>query len=112
MRLGMYALKRLIMALPTLFGITTVTFILVNLAPGSPVDQKLDQIKFGSLAKSGAHGGPARGNQGVSQAVIDALKKQYGFDKPLIVRYGIWLRNIACLDFGESFVYGRPTLDV
>ncbi len=44
--------------------------------------------------------------------VIEALKKQYGFDKPVHVRYWIWLKNIARLDFGESFTYEEPVIDV
>lgn len=93
------------MMIPTLLGITVLSFIIINLAPGSPVEQKLQAIRMG-----GAMGGPAggRGDTGVSQAVIDALNKQYGFDKPLHVRYGIWLKNIATLNFGESFKYEEP----
>ena len=44
--------------------------------------------------------------------VIEALKKQYGFDKPAHIRYLIWLRNIAFMDFGESFKYQEPVIDV
>lgn len=43
---------------------------------------------------------------------MEALKKQYGFDKPLYQRYFIWLKNIATLNFGESFTYEEPVLDV
>jgi microcin C transport system permease protein len=49
---------------------------------------------------------------GVSNEVMEAIKKQYGFDKPMHIRYLIWLRNIVTLDFGESFTYRRPVIDV
>ncbi|MGZ3809962.1 MAG: ABC transporter permease subunit, partial [Bacteriovorax sp.] len=48
----------------------------------------------------------------VSEEVVAALKKQYGFDKPIHVRYWIWLKNIAHLNFGESFTYEEPVLNV
>ncbi|MEK7357472.1 MAG: ABC transporter permease subunit [Bdellovibrionota bacterium] len=87
--------------------------MIINLAPGSPVEQKLQQIRFGGAMGSGGGGAKggvssSRGESGVSQEVIDALNKQYGFDKPLLVRYGIWLKNIATLDFGQSFKYEEP----
>ncbi|WP_413291794.1 ABC transporter permease subunit [Bdellovibrio sp. HCB185ZH] len=100
--------------IPTFFGITVVTFVLINLAPGSPIEQKLQAIRFGSGAAGGggASSVGGRGDTGVNEEVIEALKKQYGFDKPLHVRYLIWLKNISRLDFGESFTYQEPVIDV
>lgn len=92
--------------IPTLFGITLVSFVIINLAPGSPVEQRLQQMRMGG----GGEGG--RGQTGVSDEVVEALKRQYGFDKPAHVRYGIWLKNISRLDFGQSFTYEEPVLDV
>ena len=100
-----YLIKRLIFMLPTLFGITLVCFVIINLAPGSPVEQALSRIRFAS-------GGGGSANAGVSDEVLDAIKKQYGFDKPLHMRYLIWLKNIATLDFGESFKYHQPVVEV
>lgn len=109
-----YILRRILMMIPTLFGITVLSFVLINLAPGSPVEQKLQAIRMGGAmgGGGGAGGMGGRGDMGVSQDVIDALNKQYGFDKPLLVRYGIWLKNIATLDFGDSFKYEEPVTDV
>jgi microcin C transport system permease protein len=99
--------------IPTLFGITLVVFVIINLAPGSPIEQKLQAIRFGS-GMGARSSGAARANndQGVSNEVMDALKKQYGFDKPMPVRYVIWLKNLAHLDFGRSFSYEVPVLEV
>ena len=98
--------------IPTLFGITIICFFIINLAPGSPIEQKLQQIRFvGGQGSAGGHGSVSgRGDQGVSNEVIEALKQQYGFDKPILVRYGIWLKNLATLDFGRSFTYEEPVL--
>lgn len=104
-----YLLRRLVIMIPTLFGISIVVFVIINLAPGSPVEQKLQAIRFAGA--QGAEGGHGRGDQSVSQAVVDALNKQYGFDKPLLTRYGIWLKNIFTLNFGDSFTYEEPVLD-
>lgn len=100
-----YTFQRLLWMLPTIFGITLVCFVIINLAPGGPVEQAISKIRFGA-------GGGGGSSIGVSQEVMDALKKQYGFDKPAYVRYAIWLKNLATADFGESFVYKMPVTDV
>ena len=95
-----YILRRLLLAIPTFLGITLVTFLIINAAPGGPIEQKLQQLRMGGKSTQ------------VSQEVLDDLAKQYGFDKPVHVRYMIWLKNITRLDFGESFSYQEPAIDV
>ncbi|MEK2644010.1 ABC transporter permease subunit [Bdellovibrio sp. BCCA] len=110
-----YLIRRLLLMIPTFFGITVLTFVLINLAPGSPIEQKLQAIRFGSAGGGGGGGGGGintRGDTSVNEEVIEALKKQYGFDKPLHERYIIWVKNLARLDFGESFTYQEPVIDV
>ncbi len=99
-----YILRRLLLAIPTFLGITLVTFLIINAAPGGPIEQKLQQIRMG--------GGDGGKSTQVSQEILDDLAKQYGFDKPVHVRYMIWLKNITRLDFGESFSYQEPAIDV
>ena len=112
--MGLYFLRRIFLMIPTLLGITLVCFIVINLAPGGPIQQKLMLMRFGGALGAGAPAGPGyeRGDQGVSEEIIEALKRQYGFDKPLLVRYGLWLKNIVTLNFGDSFIYEEPVLDV
>lgn len=100
-----YLLRRLLLVLPTLFGITIVVFIIINLAPGSPIEQKIQQLQM-AASQSGS------GRATVSQEVIEALNQQYGFDKPILERYWIWLKNLSRLDFGESFAFEEPVIDV
>ncbi|AHI04764.1 peptide ABC transporter, permease protein [Bdellovibrio bacteriovorus W] len=112
-----YLIRRLLLMIPTFLGITLVTFTLINLAPGSPIEQKLQAIRFGAAGGGGGGGAGggginSRGDTGVNEEIIEALKKQYGFDKPVHVRYGIWLKNLSRLDFGESFTYQEPVIDV
>lgn len=99
--------------IPTFLGITIISFIIINLAPGSPVQQLISDMRFaGGGGGGGASGSVTGGESGVNEEIIAELNRQYGFDKPLLVRYGMWLKNIFTLDFGESFAYRAPVLDV
>jgi microcin C transport system permease protein len=111
-----YLIRRFMLMIPTLIGVTVISFAIVNLAPGSPIEQKIQQMKFAGGGGDGAStsGGVASNSNtsGVSNEVMEALKKQYGFDKPVHVRYWIWIKNIVKFDFGESFTYEEPVVDV
>tara|TARA_R110002072_G_scaffold1989_5_gene16639 strand:- start:95817 stop:96815 length:999 start_codon:yes stop_codon:yes gene_type:complete len=98
--------------IPTLFGITLIVFMIINLAPGSPIEQKIQQMRFGGGISNTGSEGSNKGDKAVSDEVVEALKKQYGFDKPVHIRYLLWLKNLATLDFGESFTYEEPVIDV
>lgn len=81
-----YTIRRILLALPTLFGITLVTFLVINLAPGDPASVQADQVM----------------DPRISIRVYEQLREYYGLDKPLLVRYGDWLKRIVTLDFGNS----------
>jgi microcin C transport system permease protein len=105
------------MMIPTLLGVTIIVFIIINLAPGSPIEQKLQALKFGGGASAGganqiAGSSSQSGSSTVSNEVLEALKKQYGFDKPIHERYFLWLKNILTLNLGESFTYEEPVSNV
>jgi peptide/nickel transport system permease protein len=87
-----YALRRLLLSIPLLIGITFISFLVIHLAPGEPVE-----LQTGDLSVQG----DARQKQ--------ALRELYGLDQPLHVQYGRWLARLARLDFGRSFsADGRP----
>jgi microcin C transport system permease protein len=94
---------------PTFLGITLVSFLIINLAPGGPIEQKIQAMRFGSSGEGGMSRG---GDSTLNEKVIESLKQQYGFDKPVHERYWIWLKNLARLDFGESFTYEEPVMKV
>ena len=96
------------MIIPTFFGISILTFVFINMAPGGPIEQKLQSIRYGS----GGDGGGSRGTVIVNDAILEELKHQYGFDKPLHTRYFIWLKNLVHFDFGNSTAYDEPVLDI
>jgi peptide/nickel transport system permease protein len=88
-----YIIKRLLLMIPLIFGITLITFSVIHLAPGGPVEVETEM----SL-KSSAQ---AREN----------LKKLYGLDKPVHIQYLDWLKRFIKLDFGKSFVDGKKVVD-
>jgi len=91
-----YILKRLLQAIPLLLGIATITFLIVHIAPGDPMDVFMEKQQRKEL----------------DPRVIEALRHRYGLDQPLPVQYAKWLRNLAHGDLGESFRYRRPVLDL
>lgn len=93
-----YLIRRLLLIVPTFIGISLITFLVVQLAPGSPVYMKLRQ----------AEGGMTAGVE--SEQIIEQTKKLYGLDKPIHIRYVIWLGKLACLDFGDSYKDQRPVI--
>ena len=105
-----YLARRMMALIPTLLGITIIAFVIINLAPGGPIEQKLMQMRFGTGGEGSSFGHNTQ--QAVSQEVIDELKKQYGFDKPLPTRYLLWLKNLSKFDFGQSFSFEEPVLKV
>jgi len=83
-----YFLRRLLLTIPTFFGCTFVVFVIVQMAPGGPIEQKLQQLRAASQEGSAAS---ATADQTIPQSAIDELKRQYHFDRPMWERYLIWL---------------------
>ena len=109
-----YILKRLLLIPFTLWGIITVNFIIIQLAPGGPVDYMLAQYrgmntdsKSQFTATAEVNTGTAQskyvGAQGVPEDLVKALEQQFGFDKPWYYRYGKMLKDYLCFDFGKSY---------
>lgn len=101
-----YILRRLIAMIPTLLGITLTTFVLIQFVPGGPVEAALQRIR------SGGASGASKSGLEVTEELRQQLERQYGFDKPAPVRYVLWLKNLSKLDFGSSFSYEMPVLDL
>ncbi len=121
-RMGRYLLKRLLLIVPTLFGVVLINFTIVQFAPGGPVEQIIAEATFGQASTtSGISGGADVGGTGLSNtaasygldpAIIADLERQFGFDKPAHERFFIMVKNYAVLDFGDSFFQDRPVLDL
>ena len=120
-----YVGKRLLLIVPTLFGIITINFFIVQLAPGGPVDQMLAQMSGEAIGATvriaGAAAAPGAadtmttqfpGAEGVDPELIAALEKQFGFDRPLHERYLQLLSDYLRFDLGESYYQNRPVVSL
>lgn len=91
-----FILKRLLQAIPLLVGVATLTFIVVRLAPGDPMDMYLERAV----------------ERGMSLETIEMVRQRFGLEDPLPVQYVKWLRQVAQGDLGVSFRYRRPVSDL
>ena len=120
-----YIIRRLMFMVPTVLGIMLVAFVVIQFAPGGPVEQVIAKLTgsdtgatsrisgspSGDFGARGVQGGSQidagtskyRGAQGLDPAFIKSLEKQFGFDKPAYERFGIMLWNYARFDFGKSY---------
>ena len=102
-----YILKRLLLMLPTLFGVLLLTFVVIQFVPGGPVEQYLAEAKTGTGGVAEGGGLSYRGAQGVDAKRLAEIKALYGFDKPAPERFWIMLKNYARLDLGRSFFQNK-----
>ncbi|RKP54571.1 microcin C ABC transporter permease YejB [Pararobbsia silviterrae] len=99
-----YILKRLLLMIPTLIGVLTVTFVVIQFVPGGPVEQAVHDLRKAS--EQGAVAGMTyRGSSGIDPQQIAQLRAQYGFDKPPLTRYVSMLGQFARFDLGESYFW-------
>jgi len=129
-----YILRRLLLIVPTLFGIMLVSFSLIQFAPGGPVERIIAQITGTDVAATSRIGGSAggdfgasapannagdmatsskyRGAQGLDPEFIKKLEKQFGFDKPPYERFAMMIWNYGRFDFGESYFRDVSVIDL
>jgi len=100
----LYFFKRLLLMVPTLLGVLTVTFIVIQFVPGGPVEQVLAEAR---ASQKGGEGSAYKASRDIDKKQIDELKKLYGFDKPAHVRYVEMLANFARFDLGRSFMQNK-----
>lgn len=109
-----YVLKRLLLMVPTLFGVLLLTFVVIQFVPGGPVEQMVAQLQGRDSGGEGAAatGAGYRGRQGVDAARIEEIKAFYGFDKPAHERFVQMLGQFARLDLGKSFFYPKSVWEL
>ncbi|ONG53196.1 microcin ABC transporter permease [Pseudoroseomonas deserti] len=128
--MGAYLLRRLALLVPTLFGIILINFLIVQAAPGGPVQQALAEMRgqggstigrltgesqgeIRSAAGSGGEGGNTyAGARGMDPAVVREIERQFGFDRPPAERFLKMLKGYVTFDFGESLFRGRRVIDL
>ncbi|UFN48333.1 microcin C ABC transporter permease YejB [Roseomonas sp. OT10] len=130
-----YLLRRLLLVVPTLFGIILINFVVIQFAPGGPVEQMIAELRgqggstLGRLTGegqgaaqapqsqggSGGEGGAVgtyRGARGLDPAIVRDIERTFGFDKPAHVRFFEMLSGYLRFDFGQSLFRGRPVIDL
>ena len=122
-----YIVRRLLLMIPTLFGILLLNFLIIQLAPGGPVEQALAHpqgfsvdatSRIGSGERSDisadAQGGDSqyRGAQGMDPSLVAEIEQLYGFDKPAHERFFKMLTDYLTFDFGRSFFSDKPVVDL
>lgn len=126
-----YILRRLLLMVPTIFGIMAISFAIVQFAPGGPVERVIAQLQghdVGATSRfTGAQDGSTlgtntaaqaavnskyRGAQGLDPEFIAELETQFGFDKPVHERFFKMVGDYARFDFGESYYRDIPVIDL
>ncbi|WP_110600465.1 microcin C ABC transporter permease YejB [Salinicola lusitanus] len=111
-----YVVRRLLLMIPTLLGILLLNFIIVQAAPGGPIDQMMARFEgLSSTASTGLEGGggdsvggnDSRRLQGVNDQLRQTLTEEFGFDKPAWERFALMLRDYATFDLGDSLFRGQ-----
>ena len=113
--MGTYILKRLLLIIPTLFFILLINFVVIQIAPGGPVEQAIQQAEaFQGMGTTGgetaatSNSSNYQGAKGLSDEMVAKIEAQYGFDKPAHERFWKMLTSYVQLDFGTSFFKDKP----
>src|ERR1700761_9210121 len=93
-----YIAKSLLLMIPTLLGVLTITFVIAQFVPGGPVEQVIAQMRHRSVNGGTAHE--------INPQQLEQIKRQFGFDKPPLTRYFLMLRDYSRFHLGRSFSYG------
>jgi len=99
-----YIGRRILLMVPTLLGVLTVTFVIAQFVPGGPVEQVIAQMRHRSNSGAMTHE--------ITPKQIEQIKRQFGFDKPPLERYVLMLRDYASFNLGRSFTYGNDVWTV
>ncbi len=122
-----YIIRRLLLMIPTLFGIMLINFAIVQIAPGGPVEQtiaRLQGLDIGGTSRISGSGqsevrssasnqnSKYRGAQGLDPELVAKIERLYGFDKPAHERFWLMLKNYSSFNFGESFYRDAKVTDL
>lgn len=107
-----YFIRRLLLIIPTFLGITLAVFVITHFVPGGPVERQIMRYRMAAMTEGGAAGGTGGSSVSLPAEAIEEIRRFYGFDKPVHIRYLEWLGNVIRLDLGNSYVYQEPVWDV
>lgn len=110
-----YFIRRILLTIPTFIGITIIFFFILQIVPGGPLEQEIMKLRAGMASMGEASGGKAIGSGApmeIPEDAMEEMKKFYGMDKPIHMRYLTWIWNVIHFDLGRSYVYAEPVWDV
>lgn len=107
-----YFIRRFLLIIPTFIGITLITFLILQVVPGGPLEMELMKLRMGGQSGEIGTSTSGSGTVNIPESALKEMKEFYGFDKPIIIRYLNWLGNLIRFDFGKSYVYAEPVWDV
>ncbi len=109
-----YFIRRLLLIVPTFIGITIMVFTITRFVPGGPIERMIAEARQMRTSEGGRIAGPSSRDQTqpLSEGQIEELKKYYGFDKPVIVSYFLWLGKVLTGDLGVSTRYYDPVWEM
>jgi microcin C transport system permease protein len=113
-----YIVRRLLLIIPTLFLILLTNFVIIQAAPGGPVEQAIEQATKGAKGEGeqaqsmSADSNRYQGSRGLTPEMIEQIKAQYGFDQPAHERFWLMLKGYVTLDFGKSFFKDKPVTEL
>ena len=109
-----YFIRRFLLIIPTFIGITLAVFVVMQFVPGGPVERQIMRYQMAAMTQGGGGGVSmsGRGSNALPEEQIEEIRRYYGFDKPIYLRYGKWLWNVLHLDLGTSYIYQDPVWDV
>ena len=124
-----YIIRRLLLVVPTLIGIMTVNFIIIQIAPGGPVEQMIAKLQGDAVSATERLSGGGedikgqtsvtsessskyRGAQGLAPELVEEIERMYGFDKPLYERFFKMMSDYATFNFGDSFFRDQKVVDL
>ena len=112
MEMTSYFIRRFLLIIPTFVGITLLVFAVTRLVPGGPIERALNAaLLAGGDGAAGLTQPGTIGSTGLSETQLDQLRAYYGFDKPVLISYVDWLRQVLVLDLGTSTRYNEPVWD-
>jgi microcin C transport system permease protein len=115
-----YLIRRLLLVIPTLFGIIAINFVVIQFAPGGPVEQMVAELKgkgdlssrLGGATSEFGGSGSYRGARGLDPHMVADIRKMFGFDKPPLTRFLNMVAGYLRFDFGNSFFRDRSVLQL
>ena len=110
--MGGYILKRLLLMVPTLFGVMLITFAITQFVPGGPVERLVAQLSGYGAGGDTTSGGLYQGNKGLDQERVEQLKKLCGLDRPPLTRFLTMMRQYLVFDFGHSYYHHRSVSEL